>query len=136
MTAKEYLKQVSVLQKYIKSRQRELACWQSMAQSISASNCEPHYNATKNTTAAYTRAVEKADEIEREINEKISEMMELCDRINALIDRMTDVNEQMVLRYRYIENFTWNAIGESIGYSRSTVLRIHEQAIKNFSLFF
>ena len=83
-----------------------------------------------------TRAVEKADEIQRETEEMFSEMVVLCDRINTLIDKMNDVNEQIVLRYRYIENYTWTAIGKSMGYSRSTILRIHGDAIKNFSLIF
>ena len=136
MTAIEYLSQVQVLREHIADRNRELECWRSMARSISASNCEPHYNATKNTTASYTRAVEKADEIQREIEELFSEMVALCDKINILIDKMSDVNEQIVLRYRYIENYTWSAIGKSMGYSRSTILRIHGDAIKNFSLIF
>ncbi len=135
MTAKEYLSQAQHLGNLIDCRMRELEYWRNMAHNLSASNFEPHYNATRSTSATYEHAVEKMDEIQRDIDEKIIHLVDMRDKVNSAIDMLENKEEQIVLRYRYIENFTWNAIGDVMGYSRSTILRIHGNALINFSNF-
>ena len=133
MTVMEFLNQVQELKGYIESRKREAECWRSMARSIPASNFEPHYNATRNTSAVYVNAVEKADEIQRDINTQYATMIEKCNEINAVIDTLSNVDEKILLRYRYIENRSWVDIGEIMGVSYSTIKRIHRSAIKKVS---
>ena len=95
MTVMEFLNQVEELKEYIESRKREAECWRSMARSISASNFEPHYNATRTTSAQYEKAIERADEIERDIESKYADMVRVCDEINAKIDKLKNVDEQI-----------------------------------------
>ena len=135
MTVMEFLNQVEELKEYIESRKREAECWRSMARSISASNFEPHYNATRTTSAQYEKAIERADEIERDIESKYADMVRVCDEINAKIDKLKNVEEQIVLRYRHVENLKWASIAKTMHYSRSTVSRIYNDAINHLSEF-
>ena len=60
----------------------------------------------------------------------------IYNNIKFLLDNsnlIQDYSEK--LHSRIIENFTWNAIGDVMGYSRSTILRIHGNALINFSNF-
>ena len=133
MTAMEFLTQVQDIREYIDSRTCEMECWRSMARSIPASNFEPHYNATRNTSAVYVSAIEKADEIQRDIDTKYATMIEKCNEINAVIDLLSDVDEKILLRYRYIEHRSWADIGTIMSVSYSTIKRIHKSAINKIS---
>lgn len=133
MTAMDFLNRVQECRDYIERRTRELECWNSMATSLSASNFEPHYNATKNTSAQYERAIEKADEVQRDIEAKYAEMVIICDEINSKIDKLHNIDEQIILRYRHIENLKWGPIAKALHYSRSTVNRIYNDALDHLS---
>ena len=134
MTAKEYLGQVQGLKYLIECRKREIEYWKDIAQGISASNCEPHYNATRNTSASYVNAVEKVVCLQQELNEKIIELVDLCKKINVAIDAIPSVEEQIVLRYRYLENYTRISIGAVLKQSERNVYRIHNNGLKHFSI--
>lgn len=49
------------------------------------------------------------------------------------IDKVDDVVERALLRYRYILGLTWENIAEKLGYSISQVYRIHNRACRNFN---
>lgn len=49
------------------------------------------------------------------------------------IDKVDDVVERALLRYRYILGLTWESIAEKLGYSISQVYRIHNRACRNFN---
>lgn len=49
------------------------------------------------------------------------------------IDKVDDVVERALLRYRYILGLTWENIAEKLGYSTSQVYRIHNRACRNFN---
>ena len=78
------------------------------------------------------RCIEKIDEIQRDIEEKVAVLITLRDEINARINLLTDRDEQLVLRYRYIDNCTWEEIAGFINVSIRTVHRIHGSALQHF----
>lgn len=49
------------------------------------------------------------------------------------IDKVEDVVERALLRYRYILGLTWENISDKLGYSIAQVYRIHNKACKNFN---
>ena len=132
MNAKEYLEQVKSLRKMIDCRKHEQEYWQNMACSISASDFEQHYNATRNTSASYVRTIEKVAAIQQEIDERIIDLVNLCELINREIDELPNYNEQLVLRYRYIDEREWKEIGEALHQSVRNIYRIHNNALKHF----
>lgn len=134
MTAKEYLSQVQYLKRMIECRRKELTYWEDIATSISGSNFEPHYNATRRTSAQYESAIEKIDEIQRDIDSAVIKLVDLCNKINKAIDELDSIQEQLMLRYRYLEGKTSFDVREIMNMSDSTVYRIHASALRNFKI--
>ena len=70
--------------------------------------------------------------LQQELNEKIIELVDLCKKINVAIDAIPSVEEQIVLRYRYLENYTWISIGAVLKQSERNVYRIHNSGLRHF----
>jgi DNA-directed RNA polymerase specialized sigma subunit len=67
-----------------------------------------------------------------ELEEKLEKLVEFQIKIATEIEHLEDWKERVVLRYRYINNFTWEHISERTGYSKKQISRIHKRAIINF----
>ena len=134
MTAKEYLNQARHLDALINCRLREIDYWRDLSSSVSGSNFEPHYNPNKPTEAPFVRCLEKIDAIQRDVAEKVAYLVCLKETINAAIDRLASREEQLVLRYRYLDNCSWEEISRMLNVSLRTVHRIHGSALQNFSV--
>ena len=134
MTVKEYLKQAKKLDALINCRRRELQYWRSLADGVTGSNFQPHYNPNTPTEAPFVRCIEKIDAIERELDTKIDALVDLKRSMSAAIDQLEDHDEQLLLRYRYFENRSWEEIGGLLHVSSRTVHRIHGSALRNFSV--
>ena len=134
MTAKEYLNQARHLDALINCRLREIDYWGDLSSSVSGSNFEPHYNPNKPTEVPFVRCLEKIDAIQRDVAEKVAYLVCLKETINAAIDRLASREEQLVLRYRYLDNCSWEEISRMLNVSLRTVHRIHGAALQNFSV--
>mgnify|MGYP001783551634 FL=1 len=134
MTAKEYLNQARHLDALINCRLREIDYWRDLSSSISGSNFEPHYNPNKPTEAPFVRCLEKIDAIQRDVAEKIAYLVRLKGEINTAIDALEMRDEQLVLRYRYLDDCTWEEISRMLNVSLRTVHRIHGSALQHFSV--
>lgn len=132
MTPKEYLNQAKHLDALINYRLRELDYWWDLSGRVSGSNFEPHYNPNRPTEAPFVKVIEKIDELEREIEDKIRRLMILKDEISTAIDKLESPDEQMVLRYRYLDRCSWEEIEHTMHVSKSTVHRLHGSALQNF----
>ena len=134
MTAKEYLNQARHLDALINCRLREIDYWRDLSSSISGSNFEPHYNPNKPTEAPFVRCLEKIDAIQRDVAGKIAYLVRLKGEINTAIDALEMRDEQLVLRYRYLDDCTWEEISRMLNVSLRTVHRIHGSALQHFSV--
>lgn len=134
MTAKEYLNQARHLDALINCRLREIDYWRDLSSSVSGSNFEPHYNPNKPTEAPFVRCLEKIDAIQRDVAEKIAYLVQLKGEINTAIDALEMRDEQLVLRYRYLDDCTWDEISRMLNVSLRTVHRIHGSALQHFSV--
>lgn len=132
MTAKEYLNQARHLDALINCRLREIDYWRDLSSSVSGSNFEPHYNPNRPTEAPFVRCLEKIDAIQRDVAEKVAYLISLRDEINARIDILDSHEEQILLRYRYLDDCTWEEISRMLNVSLRTVYRIHGSALQNF----
>jgi len=134
MTAKEYLNQARHLDALINCRLREIDYWMDLSSSVSGSNFEPHYNPNKPTEAPFVRCLEKIDAIQRDVAGKIAYLVRLKGEINTAIDALEMRDEQLVLRYRYLDDCTWDEISRMLNVSLRTVHRIHGSALQHFSV--
>ena len=64
---------------------------------------------------------------------KIEILYDFIADLSSEIDKVEDVVERALLRYRYITCLTWEQIAEKMGYCLSQVYRIHNRAFKNFN---
>ena len=133
MTAKKYLNQARHLDALINCRLREIDYWRDLSSSVSGSNFEPHYNPNKPTEVPFVRCLEKIDTIQRDVAEKIAYLVRLKGEINTAIDALEMRDEQLVLRYRYLDDCTWEEISRMLNVSLRTVHRIHGSALQHFS---
>ena len=73
-------------------------------------------------------------ELEQKINAEIDRLVDLKEQIRTVIDRVENPDEQMVLRYRYIHNWTWERIGNELHADARTVRRWHGKALLHVTL--
>lgn len=135
MTAKEYLNQARHLDALINCRLREIDYWRDLSSSVSGTRFDgmPH-SPNRPTEAPFVRCLEKIDEIQRSVEEKITYLVRLKEEINTAIDKLENRDEQLVLRYRYLDDCTWEEISQMLNVSLRTVHRIHGSALQNFSV--
>lgn len=133
MTAKEYLNQARHLDALINCRLREIDYWRELSSSVSGMRFDgmPH-SPNRPTDAPFVRCLEKIDEIQQSVEEKVAYLISLRDEINARIDMLDNHEEQVLLRYRYIDGFTWEEIESIMNVSERTAFRIHGNALAHF----
>lgn len=68
-----------------------------------------------------------------EEEKKIEILYDFMADLSSEIDKVEDVLERAILRYRYITCLTWEQIADKMGYCLSQVYRIHNRAFKNFN---
>jgi RNA polymerase sigma factor (sigma-70 family) len=134
MTAKGYLNQARHLDALINCRLREIDYWRDLSRSVSGSSFEPNYNPNRPTEAPFVKCLEKIDVIQRDMEEKVAYLIQLKEEINTAIDKLESRDEQLVLRYRYLDDCTWEEISRMLNVSLRTVHRIHGSALQNFSV--
>lgn len=134
MTPKEYLRQAYRLDHRINSDIAEMERLQEMIGTVSSPSLEEHYNPNRPTEAPFIRRLEKVWELQDKINREIDRFIDLKAQMRDVIATVSDADEQMVLRYRYIHNMTWEQIGDELHADRTTVFRWHNAALKHITL--
>ena len=134
MTVKEYLRQAYLLDQRIKSYSIECDELRQMAQSISSHGFEEHYNASKNTDAPYIRTLEKLWDMEEKVLREQENLVCLKAQIREVIAQVDNPEQQAVLRYRYIHNYSWPRIADIVLVDETTVRRWHNKAIAKINL--
>ena len=134
MTAKEYLRQAYRLDHRINSDIAEMERLQEMAGSVGSPGFEEHCNPNRPTEAPFVRCLEKVWDLEQKINSEIDRLIDLKAQMREVIATASNADEQMVLRYRYIHNMTWEQIGDELNADRTTVYRWHNSALNHVTL--
>lgn len=135
MTPKQYLNQARHLDALINSRLREIDYWKDMSTSISGSSSDgmPH-NPNRSTEAHFVKCLAKVEEKQEDVEMKVTWLIRLRDEISSRIDLLHNPSEQLVLRYHYLDNYTWEEIAALMNVSLRTVYRIHGEALQHFSV--
>nr|DAI07205.1 MAG TPA: Protein of unknown function (DUF1492) [Bacteriophage sp.]DAM06713.1 MAG TPA: Protein of unknown function (DUF1492) [Caudoviricetes sp.]DAO91604.1 MAG TPA: Protein of unknown function (DUF1492) [Caudoviricetes sp.] len=131
MTTKEYLGQISRLNRMINNKLTEIAQLKDMAVSISATQSGERVQTTPNFDKIGTKYA-KIDEMERKIDGMVDELVDKKEKIIQQIDSMEDENTYNILFARYIEKKTFEVIATEMKYSWRQVVRLHGTALKQF----
>lgn len=131
MTTKEYLSQISRLDRMIKNKLTELSQLKELLCGLSAIPNEERVQTTPNFDkigAAYC----KIEEMEENIDKLIDEYVDKKDKIIAQIDSMEDETHYSILFSRYIEKKTFEKIATDMHYSFRNTTRLHGKALQAF----
>ena len=131
MTTKEYLGQISRLNRMINNKLTEIAQLKDMAASISAPQSGERVQTTPNFDKIGTKYA-KIDEMDRKIDGMVDELVDKKEKIIQQIDSMEDENTYNILFARYIEKKTFEVIATEMKYSWRQVVRLHGTALKQF----
>ena len=129
MTAKEYLRQAYRLDQKINSDLEEVAALREMASSVSSPQLSDRVQTSRKGDAPFVRCLEKIMALEDKINKEIDLLVELKKEIRMVITTVEDTDERMVLKYRYVHNYTWEQIGNELHADARTVRRWHGKAL-------
>ncbi|MCH4007744.1 MAG: DUF1492 domain-containing protein [Eubacterium sp.] len=135
MTPKQYLNQAKHLDAMINCRLREIDYWKELSVSITSGRYDgmPH-SPNRPADAAFVRCIEQIDEAQKDVAEKVARLITLREEISSRISMLPNHDEQLVLRFRYIDGCTWEDIADILNVSIRTVHRIHGSALQNFSV--
>lgn len=78
--------------------------------------------------------MERYDELMEELKKERLDAVEQYTDIHKAIKRMRDDEEKEILERKYLMRQTWETIAERIGCDRSTAIRKHGNALKNFEI--
>lgn len=124
---KAYLMQVQALSREIDVLQQEKSRWMALACQISV-----RYRETPgggNAESKIQRALEKVDEIEQKIIERIDRLIEKREAIEQTIRQVEDGTLRELLRRRYLLCETWEEIADAMHYSFQWVCVLHGRAL-------
>ena len=130
MTAKEYLKQVYLLDKRIDSDIEEVTELRALAEKVTVPMGNERVQTSRTGEAPFTRALEQIWTLEQEIDEEIDRLVDTKRQIRKRIDKLEDFDHRMILRYRYIHCCSWNEISEKMSISLRWAYILHGKALQ------
>lgn len=134
MTAQQYLSQAYRLDQRIQMDQAEIDNLRALASSVGCSGFEEHYNPNHPTEAPFVKSLEKIWKMEEKISSEMNRLLLLKQEILSVLAKVDDVDERLVLIYRYLRNMNWMEIGEELGVSDRTIRRWHDRALSHVNV--
>lgn len=136
MTSEQYLKQAYRLNELISSDLAELENLRRLSTSISSVRYDREHVQGGNLPGSKTEdLVAKIADLEAEISWEIDQYIDLKAAIRREINSLENRNERLLLRLRYIEFLSWEAIREAMGFGDvRRVYQIHREALRNFKV--
>lgn len=131
MKTKDYLSQVSRLNKMINNKLSEIFQLRELSVSISAIGNDEKVQTSPNFDKIGT-AIAKIDELENNLDKMIDEYLVKRERIIAQIDTMEEESVYQILFSRYIEKKTFEKIATEMEYSWRQIVRLHGKALQQF----
>lgn len=134
MTVKEYFYQAYRLDQRINSNLEEVTALREMSLSVSSPLLTERVQSSRKRDAPFVRCIEKIIDLEEKINKEIDLLVELKKEMRGVISTVEDTDERLVLKYRYIHNYTWEQIGNELHADSRTVRRWHGSALQHVRL--
>ena len=131
MDTKQYLQQISRLDRMINNTLSEISQLRELAMSVSAVKNEERVQNTPNFDKIGT-AYCKIEEMEEKLDKLIDEYVDKKNLIISQIDGIENETYYEILFARYIEKKTFEKIADEMTYSFRNVTRLHGRALQEF----
>jgi DNA-directed RNA polymerase specialized sigma subunit len=129
MTAKEYLSQAFHIDQRINSKIDQVMKLQETVGKATATLSDMPRSDSPNVHSLED-AICKIIDLESEINQDIDRLVALKCEVQAVIGQLSDPDQQLILELRYLCYKTWAQIMAELGYSETSVYRLHGLALK------
>lgn len=132
MNAKEYLQQLDKIDFLIESKKNEIE--QLRAKLFGGMNYES--DGSKKASSDINKnekIIIKIIELEEELNKQLGELIDAKKKIIKVVDQLQDINEVKVIYLRYFQQYRWSRIQIELNYSKSHLMRVHMNALKNLN---
>ena len=131
MTAKEYLRQIELLNAKISRRQKQIDELHALAEG----NGSPSLSERVQTSMdgdKMSDAVSKYVDLESELEEMVCDLMVLKNRIIGEIEELDDVRYVQILEKRYVDCMTFEQIAVDMHMDIRHIFRLHGYALLKF----
>jgi hypothetical protein len=130
MLAKDFLRQVEMLDVRICNKLIECRLWRDKALSITASVGGEKVQSSGNSQKMET-AIIKCIDMESEIDALVDELIDTKRKVISTIERLDSPTEYDILHKRYIQGLTLQEIADEKGRDYTTITTTHGRALKN-----
>ena len=134
MTPKAYLNQAYRLEQRIRLDKEEIETLRALSTSVGSPGFEERYNPNKATEAAFMKTLEKVSKYEEKVSRELDLLLKLKTEIQGVILAVPNMDERLVLTYRYLKNYTWARIGDELMADERTIRRWHNRALSHVVL--
>ncbi len=130
MNGCEYLKRVGEVVRTLQIIGRKIDfCHQRADSTPDTSFSDEPRTPSESPEAPFVKWVYRALEWEKRADEQLAILDSMKEETTRLISLIPDVSKQMVLVSRYVEAKTWSQVADSVGYSKTHVMRLHEESM-------
>ena len=131
MTAKEYLNQLTSIERLIQVKTTERERLMALATKVTSAlnNCK--VETSPNNTRVQNIIIKMA-ELREEIEEQASRYTALYRKIEKEIDSIKDDRYKLLLIMRYIKGASFSDIADKLGYEKRWTLVLHKRALQDF----
>ena len=134
MTSKEFLNQAYRLNEMINSDLEELESLRDLSKSVSTPMLGEKVCTSRNADPPFVKYVCKIVDLEQQVQQEVDRLVKIKTDIREAINQMENVDEKLLLRYRYINFLNWEEICVNLNVSMRTVHRIHSSSLRNLKL--
>lgn len=129
--AKNFLNQISRIDALINRLMNTLETERSRLTSI---GCElkPDKVQTSGPKNSLEEGIARIDQLERTINARIDELVDLRETAFSMIKKIPDLDQQNILIARYIQNLKWDSIADEMEHEIRWVYKTHGKALVAF----
>ena len=135
MTVKEYLMQGYRLNNRIKIYEEEIGRLRELAATAGGiSYNSEHTNPNKNTKSPFEALLLEIIEMEQELSEMLRVLILFKRELLGFEELIENKDERLVIHYRYVDNLSFQEIGDKLCADRHTVKRWHDRALSRMQL--
>jgi DNA-directed RNA polymerase specialized sigma24 family protein len=132
----EFFEKAIAIPELIESKQREIKRLKTLAYSLSAVNTEgERVQTSRNTQCKYAELINKATDLEIEILDDTSEMLDYQREVGKLIDKLSDPMLKLVMRDLYIDGLTITEVAKRRNYSERRIYSFRDLALEECKKF-
>lgn len=131
MTAKEYLNQLTSIEKLIQVKTTERERLMALATKVTSALNDCKVETSPDNTKTQNIIIKMA-ELREEIEEQASRYTSLYRKIEKEIDSIEDDRYKLLLIMRYMKGASFSDIADKLGYEKRWTLVLHKRALQDF----